>query len=174
VGGREQRARETVLDIGSNAGYFLSRLAQMGYCVHGIERDPDLVYFTNAVALVSDCQRMSCECAILDDEFLARKSKFDIVLNFSVMHHVILHEGLETATRVLTNLAKLTRKEMYLEMGHSGEKSDWASRLPDMGSDPEDWIACWLKASGFSIVEKIGESKTTVPRPLFRCRHDQG
>lgn len=163
---------QSLLDIGSNAGFFLVNLARHGLHCHGIEQDPDLCIFTSLTAYLMDLPTVTCECTTFDQPYVQRAPTFDIVLNFSVMHHVCMAQGLPYATDLLTALSRLTRRAMFFEMGHSEENADWAARLPKMTPSPEVWIGRWLTDCGFSKVRCIGQSTTTKPRPIFVCSHD--
>jgi SAM-dependent methyltransferase len=154
-----------VLDIGSNAGYYLFELAKRGYVCHGIESDPDLVCYTSLMTYLMERGNVSCEAGELDLAYIARMPRYDVILCLSVMHHIILAEGLETANAILEKLATKTNHVLFFEMGQSNEiHADWSGRLPAMEPDPETWISGWLVKSGFRRVRTIGTSRTTAPR----------
>lgn len=94
--------------------------------------------------------------------------RYDVILCLSVMHHIILAEGMEIAQSILQRLVARTNHALFFEMGQSNEvNADWSKRLPSMEPDPETWISQWLVRSGFRHVKTIGTSPTTVPRFLF-------
>jgi SAM-dependent methyltransferase len=159
---------KTVLDIGSNSGYYLFQFADLGFLCHGIETDPDLVYFTALQNYVLDSKGVSCECGRIDLTFIQHMPRYDVVLCLSIMHHIIMAEGIDAAEAVLNGLAQKTNHVLFFEMGQSNEtKADWSHKLPRMEPNPEVWISQWLKKCGFKKVETIGTSQTTVPRYLF-------
>ena len=159
---------KTVLDIGSNSGYYLFQFADLGYLCHGIDSDPDLVYFTSLQIYLLDIKGVSCECGNFDLTFVQRMPCYDVVLCLSIMHHIIMAEGISTAEAALKGLAQKTNHVVLFEMGQSNEtKADWSHRLPRMEPNPEVWISQWLKKCGFKKVETIGTSQTTVARYLF-------
>lgn len=159
---------KTVLDIGSNSGYYLFQFSDLGYLCHGIESDPDLVYFTSLQNYLLDAKGASCECGKFDLPFVQRMPCYDVVLCLSIMHHIIMAEGIDAAEAVLMGLVQKTNHVVFFEMGQSNEtKADWSHRLPQMEPDPETWISQWLKTCGFKKVETIGTSQTTAPRYLF-------
>lgn len=154
-----------MLDIGSNAGYYLFELAKLGYVCHGIESDPDLAHYISLMAYLMDCSNVSCEIGKLDLAYIERMPRYDAILCLSVMHHIILAEGFETADAILKQLATKTKDVLFFEMGQSNETSaDWSGKLPEMAPDPETWISAWLVRSGFGRIKTIGTSRTTVPR----------
>ena len=63
-------------------------------------------------------------------------------------------------------------KVMIFEMGQSDEhKNKWSKSLPDMGSDPHEWIKKFILNCGYSKAEKIGESDSyqkEKKRAIFR------
>ena len=157
-----------VLDVGSNIGYYLFELAKLGYLCHGIESDPEVVCYASLVAYLADCNGVSCELGKLDLALIERMPAYDVVLFLSVMHHIILAEGMEIAQSILQRMVKKTNHVMFFEMGQSDEvNADWSSKLPSMEPDPETWISQWLVRSGFRHVKTIGTSRTTVSRFLF-------
>jgi SAM-dependent methyltransferase len=159
---------KTILDIGSNSGYYLFRFADLGYLCHGIESDPDLVFFTSLQNYILNTKSVSCECGKFDLQFVQYMPSYDVVLCLSLMHHIIMAEGIDVAEATLRGLAQKTNHVLFYEMGQSNEtKADWSHRLPQMNPDPEVWISQWLIKCGFMKVKTIGTSQTTVPRYLF-------
>ena len=71
----------------------------------------------------------------------------------------------------MTCIREKTGKTLIFEMGQSDETSTyWASLLPDMGAQPHDWIADFLRTCGFSKVVKTGETdayRSGIRRALF-------
>jgi SAM-dependent methyltransferase len=159
---------KNLLDLGSNTGYYLFRLAELGLICHGVERDPDLVYFTNLENYLLNAKGVSCECQELDLSYIQKMPHYDVVLCLSLMHHIILAEGIGIAEEFLRGLAIKTNHVMFYEMGQSNESdADWSPRLPDMEPNPERWVSQWLKNCGFKKVKTLGTSLTSAPRYLF-------
>lgn len=157
-----------MLDIGSNAGYYLFEFARQGYLCHGIESDAELVYYTSLIAYLTECTDVSCEVGKLDLAYIERMPSYDVILCLSVMHHIILAEGMDIAGSILQQLVTKTNAVLFFEMGQSNEiDADWSGRLPAMEPDPETWISQWLIRSGFRRVETIGTSCTTAARVLI-------
>lgn len=162
------RGCRNILDIGSNSGYYLFALAKLGYRCYGLEADSDLVLYAHLASYLLKAKGASCECGMLNLSFVERMPRYDVVLCLSVMHHIILREGLAAAEKILTGLREKANYALFFEMGQSNEiEADWSVRLPRMEPDPETWISQWLKQCGFSRVQTIGTSTTTVPRFLF-------
>lgn len=160
--------RSNILDIGSNSGYYLFELARLEHLCHGIESDAELVCYTSLMTYLTNCKGVSCELGKLDLAAIERMPSCDVILFLSVMHHIILSEGMEIAQSIFRHLASKTNKVLFFEMGQSNElNADWSKRLPSMKPDPETWISQWLIRSGFRHVKTIGTSSTTVSRYLF-------
>ncbi len=159
---------KSVIDLGSNAGYYLFRLAELGYLCHGLESDPDLVHFTSLSIYLLNSKGISCECGKLTSSYVKSMPYYDVVLCLSVMHHIILAEGVDLANEIIKGLALRTNHVMLFEMGQSNEeKADWSRKLPKMEPNPQIWISEWLVKCGFKRVETLGTSDTTAPRFLF-------
>jgi hypothetical protein len=157
-----------MIDLGSNSGFYLFRLAELGLICHGLERDAELVYFTNLGNYLLNGKGISCECGKLDLAYIQGMPDYDVILCLSLMHHIILEDGMETAEEILRGLARKTRHVLFFEMGQSNEiAADWSADLPAMEPNPEVWIWEWLKRCGFQEVIRIGSSRTTVARYLF-------
>jgi SAM-dependent methyltransferase len=157
-----------VLDLGSNTGYYLFELARLGYLCHGLEQDPDLVFYTSLVNHLVGIPGVSCECGRLDFSFLDRTPSYDVILCLSIMHHILMAKGMEFAEAILQSLVSKTNHVLFFEMGQSNEiHADWSKRLSLMEPDPETWISQWLIKSGFRHVKTIGTSYTTASRFLF-------
>jgi len=162
------RDGKNILDIGSNTGYYLFELAKLGYLCHGLEPDPELVCYTSLMSYLMDAKGVSCECGKLDLSFIERMPRYEVILCLSVMHHIILKEGIDVAESILENLVPKTNHILFFEMGQSNEiKADWSTKLPKMEPNPEIWISQWLRRCGFNRVESIGISATTARRLLF-------
>jgi hypothetical protein len=67
-----------------------------------------------------------------------------------------------------------TERALVFEMGQSNETAMyWASLLPDMGSDPQEWIKHFLLSCGFSEASKMGETdayRSSQRRSVFVAR----
>jgi hypothetical protein len=75
-----------------------------------------------------------------------------------------LPSGQEQGVAVLRAIRAKT-KVLFFEIGQSGEDHDWASRLPDMGSDPAAWIReHLLEPAGFLHVETIPPAEWEGPK----------
>jgi len=124
-----------VLDLGCAQGYFSLNLAAAGADVVGIDYLP---------ANVAVCEALANECPDLKAKFHVGRiedvidkiqpSEFDLVLGFSVFHHVI-HEKGALAVKDLLNTAVERVGCLLLEMALKSEPLYWAASQPN---DPRD------------------------------------
>lgn len=149
-----------LLDIGCAEGFFLIQYSREfdGYCL-GVEGDYSRYCIAQTQLQVNTTKR----CAIIFDEIntdsVGQLCKFDAVIFLSVLHHIMYSYGENYALDFMSKLHTKINKVLIFEMGQSNEvTAKWANKLPDMGNDPQKWIAGFLKKAGFINVRKIGES----------------
>jgi hypothetical protein len=79
--------------------------------------------------------------------------------------------GVDYAREFMKLIREKTAKSLIFDMGQSNESAmQWAPLLPDMGSDPHEWIAEFIRSCGFSHVIKAGETdayQSKVRRAVF-------
>ena len=74
------------------------------------------------------------------------------------MHHFIYKNGMEWSAQLLQRLRKKVNMTLFFDMGQSNEfYHRWHSLLPDMGSNPAEWIIDFLQTQGFTQCEVIGK-----------------
>jgi hypothetical protein len=146
---------DSLLDLGCAEGYFVSRAA----------RD---------LNVISRNEYAGFMYAHMNMEFLRKLPQFDVVVFLAVLHHVMYEHGVDHARELMSGIRMKTRKVLVFEMGQSNEKSNaWASQLPDMGSEPQQWIRDFLLSCGFSSAEKVGETdayQSSTRRSIFLAR----
>lgn len=159
---REKLGRPVrVLDLGCAQGYISLNLADRGADVLGID------YLE---ANVDVCRQLAMEHPALLARFehgqiehcieTLESDQFDLVLGLSVFHHICHLLGVETTTRLLTNLAALTAVSVF-ELALAGEPLYWAKSLP---SDERTLLA------GFAFVHELAYFPThlsQLSRPLY-------
>jgi SAM-dependent methyltransferase len=153
---------QNILDIGCAEGYYLAQCSREfgSYCL-GLEGD----YSRYCIAQTQFQTNATKRCAVIFDEIntdsINKLCKFDAVIFLSVLHHVMYSYGQNYALEFMSKLRTKVNKVLIFEMGQSNETTaKWAGKLPDMGSDPQKWIAEFLKEAGFNDIRKIGESKS--------------
>ena len=116
-------------------------------------------------------ERLTDRDPSVDHDLVAALPAFDSVVFLSVLHHMMYQHGVDYCRDLMQLVAEKTRKVCFFEMGQSDEhRESWAKAMPDMGPDPHEWIAAFLKESGFSRIEKIGTASSyagETQRALF-------
>lgn len=166
---------DTVLDLGCAEGYFVFRAAQEFGCLTlGVDADVRRLTVAQELKLINKVDRAGFMYADISPEFLRKLPQFDVVILLAVLHHVMYEHGLEYARDYMKLISAKTRKALVFEMGQSNEVSmDWAKSLPEMGSNPAEWITEFLSSCGFSEVIKVAETdayQSNCTRGLFVAR----
>lgn len=81
---------KTFLDIGSGSGLFSLAAMKLGAKVHSFDYDPQSVACTSALKhryFPDDANWMIENGSALDEEYLSRLGKFDVVYSWGVLHH---------------------------------------------------------------------------------------
>jgi 2-polyprenyl-3-methyl-5-hydroxy-6-metoxy-1,4-benzoquinol methylase len=162
----------SVLDLGCAEGYFVQRAAREHGCfVLGVDADVRRLTVAQDVNVLNRNERAGFMYAHITPEFLGKLPTFDTVIFLSVLHHVMYEHGVDHARDFMKLIREKTAKSLIFDMGQSNETAmQWASLLPDMGANPEEWIAEFLRSCGFSEVIKVGETdafRSNVSRAVF-------
>lgn len=166
---------DSLLDLGCAEGYFVSRAArEYGCFALGIDADVRRLTIAQDLNVISRNEYAGFMYAHMNMEFLRKLPQFDVVVFLAVLHHVMYEHGVDHARELMSGIRMKTKKVLLFEMGQSNEKSmHWASHLPDMGSDPQEWIRSFLLSCGFSTAEKVGETdayQSSSRRSIFLAR----
>jgi SAM-dependent methyltransferase len=150
-----------VLDLGCAEGFFIREAASQKKCIAlGVDADIRRVTVAQSIASYEGIIGAAFLLANITPEFVRRLPEFDVVLFFSVLHHVMYERGLDEAQKLMNAIRSRTRKKMVFDMGQSNETEfSWAKVLPSMDPDPTTWITQFLRDCGFSSVEVVGESE---------------
>lgn len=154
------RKVETLLDIGCAEGFYvLSAAKECGCLSIGIDSDPRRLAIAQNQLLTENISGAGFILGMVGHETFNKIPKSDIMIFMSVMHHIMYTFGKDYCLNYLKKLKPSIGKVMIFEMGQSNEtKNVWASKLPDMGKNPHQWIKNFLLSAGFSKVTKVGES----------------
>ncbi|WP_246481709.1 FkbM family methyltransferase [Natronogracilivirga saccharolytica] len=129
---------EGCFSVGMDASKIKVMTAQWSLCLNGFE---NFALYTGS---------------LYDEQIIKQIPSTDITISLSVIHHIIMEKGLEYAEHLMTSFSRKTNFGLIFEMGQSNEINfHWHKLLPDMGSDPDTWIAEWLNKVGFSDIETI-------------------
>lgn len=151
---------KSVVDLGSAEGFYVFMAAKETGCFSvGVDADIRRLSIAQDQVALEKIMPSGFLFGVIDEKLLEKMPNFDMVIFMSVMHHMMYTNGEEYCRNFLIKLRKRINKVMIFEMGQSNElKNKWAKLLPDMGSNPHEWIKNFLLSAGFSSVIKIGES----------------
>lgn len=163
----------TVIDIGCQIGYFSLALSARGFCVIGYDQNAQNLQIADLLRELTPGPGPRFVQMCLEPSTAEKLELADHVLCLAVFHHIVHYYGLAAASKTMAVVRQKTKKALYFEMGQSGEPVEpWSHSLPDMGSDPLEWIASFLKNSGFTSVVALGLVPThlsSVARYLVRA-----
>lgn len=150
-----------VLDLGCAQGFFSFSLAEKGAAVLGVDYDRKNI---------DVCEAIRAECPGFDVSFQAdtvenvvnslRDGQFDLVLGFSVFHHIINAKGLRYTLGLLEKISQTTAV-IVAELALKEEPLYWARHLPE---DPR------VLLRSFPFVFEVAQNSThlsDVVRPIF-------
>lgn len=163
---------QSLIDLGCSEGYYVLRAARAGLPFSvGVDFDQRRIFTCTGQLVLQDLQHAGFVMAPVDETLLEALPKFDAVIFLSVIHHMMYQQGVEYAERVLRLVASKTGRVCFFEMGQSDEhKESWAAKMPDMGSDPHEWIRRFALANGFSRADKLSQASSfagETSRALF-------
>lgn len=163
----------SLLDLGCAEGYFVRKAGEMGLFAIGVDRDYNRLGLIESARMIDKSEHSGFVLSSIDPDLLKTVPQFDVVLCFSVMHHIIRQNSYEHGLEMLRLMRRVTKKVFLFDMGQTNEISTtWASKLPNMGDDPAQWIAAFLRDGGFTDCELVGETdayRDAIKRYVFRC-----
>ena len=164
---------KNLLDLGCADGYFTRMAGEKGLFSIGVDYEHRRLSLIEGARMFDKSKNSGFVLSNIDVDFLTKLPTFDVVLFFSIMHHIWRQYPHEYGLQVLREIRRITKHVMFFDTGQSNEVSTtWASKIPDMGSDPKAWLRDFLLKGGFGKVELIGETdafQSANTRFLFRC-----
>lgn len=149
----------SILDLGCAEGYYVLRAAEERGCVAlGVDADIRRTYIGQGCAFLQKAQGVGFMTSYVTPDFVNKLPRFDLVICFSLFHHVIISNGLDYARCLMQKIRAVTGKAFVFDMGQSDESYHEWSGLLSMEPDPATWIAAFLKDAGFTSVSILGES----------------
>ena len=158
---------KSILDIGSNSGYFVKEFHNYSSNSYGVEISSRATNF---------CTSMYPELSgnIYNEDFLQmmdREGPFDIVLFMSLLHRYILKK--ENYIQIIKDVEKNTKDFLFFEMGQDHE--DWYKNNLS-GWNKESIQNFILENTNFNFCEYLGKDSDSVGwfegnfgRDLFVC-----
>lgn len=150
-----------ILDLGSAQGYVAFRLAQLGHRVTGIDSLP--VNIALAQMIQAEHPGLDVEFLegdIVDCRHLVDLRDFDLVIAFSVLHHVAHRDGHSSAVELISTLSEQVPHGLF-EMAMATEPVFWAESLP---ADPRVTLAPYPFIRELGLV---GTHLSEVRRPIL-------
>jgi cyclopropane fatty-acyl-phospholipid synthase-like methyltransferase len=163
----------SVLDIGSQLGYFSLRLsAEEKIFALGIDHDAQAINYSQALQKIYQFPHLAFSHFRLTKDSFNSLPAVDALLFLDVFHHLVWHQGLKDTQYICD---KLFTKCQYLvfETGQFNEPDQpWTNSLSFMGSNPSKWIELFLTNHKFKIIAKTAASThlTSTPRTIYACR----
>ncbi len=164
-----------LLDVGCSEGYFTRRAAtELGLISLGVDSNRTRLRLGTGLADLEDQYGYGFLAQKLTPESIRQLPCFDLVLCFSVVHHIIAAQGPEAGVRFLASLRQITGSGLLFDMGTPLETSHrWAPALEFLLDDIPGRTADYLRSAGFASVEHIGDAAghfDSTSRPIFLCR----
>ncbi|MFT6372364.1 MAG: SAM-dependent methyltransferase [Gammaproteobacteria bacterium] len=172
----EEVNAHSLLDIGCAEGYMISRAAkELDVFAIGLEVDRQRIRAGNAQSELDRDLNYGIIPASVDAQYLNKLPKFDVVVCFSVLHHVIRHHGKIEAIEFLKAIRRITRHRFLFDMGSPEETAndpEWGEVLAFMKGDLVAKNKELLEEAGFTDIQYVGDTPGYVQsanRPLFIC-----
>ena len=143
----------TALDIGSNLGHFVLRLAEKGFYSIGIDMAYGNVKIAQYAQRKAGIENAAFSIMAVTPDNASVLPAVDVLVFFSVWHHWIVTYGYERALAMLGVIWGKTRHVMFFESGEDSE-----IRLLNITGKPADWVHSQLQqACPEATIKVIGE-----------------
>lgn len=158
---------KTILDIGSNVGYFsFSFNRQFGSNVIGVERDPLNVDITKALAEYYKISNVEFFALDVGEHLEKYKNNFNLTLMMNVHMWLVQKHGYEETKTIMKKLCERT-KHLFFQTAHA--ESSGVRIIKELKNERD--IVDYLIEAGFRDVQKVAVSKHgRKPRILFYAR----
>ncbi len=137
------------------------RLAQLGHRVTRIDARPENVTVSRLIREEhSELDVAFVEGDVVDSNSLVNLGDYDLVIGFSVLHHIALRDGHAAAVSLVSTLSEHIPHAIF-EMALASEAVQWAQALP---ADPRVTLA------PFAFVREIGLAgmhRSDIRRPIL-------
>lgn len=173
----KQYQPNNLLDIGCAEGFFARRAAlKHNLFAVGCEYNWRPLGIGAAIAELKDEQGYGFVRVLLTPDTLKKLPKFDMVICFSILHHLIRARGEGVGLEFLRSCVQTTGKCFLFDMGTPEETlNSWASDLNFLKNNSrsiEKNIKIYLKQAGFKHVSCLGQAlgyNSDAFRPIFLC-----
>lgn len=156
----------TALDIGSNLGHFVLRLAEKGFFCIGIDMAYGNVKIAQYAQRKAGIENAAFSVMAVTPDNVNRLPAVDVLVFFSVWHHWIVAYGHEQALDMLRVIWGKTRHVMFFETGEDSE-----IRLLNITAKPADWVRAQLEqACPDATIRVIGEFDRGAHQQIRQAR----
>ncbi|WP_147306624.1 MULTISPECIES: class I SAM-dependent methyltransferase [unclassified Wenzhouxiangella] len=170
----ESCGAQNLVDIGCAQGWFVRNACiQCNLFSIGLDIERSSLRLGSAYAELQGEKGYGFVAGAFTPTTIERLPTFDIVVCFSLVHHIIKEEGRMGGLEYLKACRKITKKRFLFDIGGPEELSHWwVSKLDFLKGDLEANLHDYLAEAGFTDIRKIGESlahEDKIMRPLFAC-----
>jgi len=149
----------SVLDIGSNVGFFSFKLAEKGNFVIAMERSLLFHEIANAAMKAINFTNVNFYRIGLTPQNVRTLPRCDVVLLLSVFHQWCLEFGEQQALDMLRCIADKADQKFFFETGQPDAASArYLKALPKM-REPKEWLLTLFQSMGFNVVNIIGKTR---------------
>jgi SAM-dependent methyltransferase len=151
----ERVGARSVLDLGSNLGWFCLSLASAGIAVVGVESDPSAYRTALLAARKSGLPNVGFLVMEIRPETVDLLPAADGTLMLSIWHHWVRAYGVDVADEIVRSIWARTRKVLLFDTGENEMPASWG--LPQMKPTAKEWLAEYLKRTcAGCTVEHLG------------------
>ncbi len=164
-----------LLDIGCCEGFFPRQVSLKHNILSlGIDGAGDRLNIGNALLELNEEEGYGFILKFLTPEDIVKLPSFDIVVCFSVLHHIVKVGGESEGVKFLKACSKITKKRFIFDMGGPEETShSWAKDMEFLKGDVVAETKKFLEKAGFTDVRHVGDSwghNSDAKRPIFSCK----
>jgi len=168
------RTGGSYLDIGSQIGYFVFRMSNLGFFSTGIECSKYPHKYASSLSVINEAHNTNFINMCVDNNNIKNIPSYDVISILNVFHHLVYFLGFDNADCIMKEITNKTNDILIFESGEFGESGEyWSDCLNFMGEEPKEWIYEYLVSLGFSKVDRIGEFPTHLNshvRTLYVCK----
>ena len=155
------RTINSALDIGCQVGYFCFAFAFKGVPTLGIEMNDRYVRIARYAARKIKCHKAAFCIMEVSRDTAALLPNVDVVLLLSVWHHWVRRNGLQNATRLLSDVWGKCHKVLFFETGEA--ETAGCNRPSQIQPSSDEWVRTYLSDTcNRSAVLNIGQTKAFV------------
>jgi SAM-dependent methyltransferase len=154
-------AGKVVVDLGCSGGLFSFELAKVAKRVIAVDGDAEVIARNLRIQRELGITNIEFIHSPIDAALIRRLGPVDVVLMLSVFHHILTqsaaygwNEGAtqRTASDIIDAVGEAA-SVLVFEIGYPNEGYEWCERLPDFGSDWDDYVRRTIFRDRFASVE---------------------